>query len=159
MDSLAYASEIQSLMAKKPKSPSRPQYHAPTPSAGERDAKQPAAKKAVLNPRPDAWSGETRGATFLTIGWMLSTLATTVGLVAWLGLMFAVSRGANIPDADYILFYAMFFAMAAGFLTLLLGFFTRRLRHKQAPNSIRRYATIVGMLPWTIYATLFLFSR
>lgn len=146
-------------MSKKPKSPSRPQYHAPTPSAGERDAEQPPAKKAVSKPRPDAWSGETRGATFLTIGWMLSTLATTVGLLAWLGLMFAVSRGAEVPYADYILFYAMLFALAAGFLTLLLGFFTHRLRHKRAPDSIRRFASIVGMLPWTIYATLYLFNR
>ncbi len=146
-------------MSKKSKSPSRPQYHAPTPTAREREAEQSTTKKPVANPRPDAWSGETRGATFLTIGWMLTTLATTVGLLAWLGLMFAVSRGAQIPDADFILFYAMFFTMAAGFLTLLLGFFTQRLRRKRAPDSIRRFATIVGMLPWTIYATLFLFSR
>jgi hypothetical protein len=146
-------------MSKKPKSPSRRQYHSPTPTASERESEQAPANKAVPKPRPDAWSGETRGATFLTIGWMLSTLATTVGLLAWLGLMFAVSRGVEIADADFILFYAMFFAMAAGFLTLLLGFFTQRMRRKRAPDSIRRFATIVGMLPWTIYATLFLFSR
>jgi len=146
-------------MSKKSKSPSRTQYQAPTPSSAEYAAEQPTAKKTVTTARPDAWSGETRGATFLTIGWMLTTIATTVGLLVWLGLMFAVSRGAEVPYAEFILSYAMIFALATGFLTLLLGFFTHRLRRKRAPDSIRRFASIVGMLPWTIYAALFLFSK
>ncbi len=146
-------------MPKKSKSPSRTQYNAPTPSSIERPAEVASTKQARSVARPDPWSGETRGAVFITVGWMLSMIVTVVTLLMWLGLWVADSRGVEIPYASYIMFYAMLAALATGFLTLALGLFAQRVRRKQAPPSIRRFAGIVGVLPWAIYATMFLMSR
>ncbi len=146
-------------MSKKSKSPSRAQYHAPTPSNAEYAAEQPTAKKTVLKARPDAWSGETRGATFLTIGWMLNMLATAGALLACAAIWIALYRGVENEYLPFMLSYGIFFALATGFLTLVLGIIVNRIRNKPAPPSIRRFAGIVGALPWAIYAAMFLMSK
>jgi len=144
-------------MAKKSKAPSRAQYHAPTPSVAV--AQQSLPKKRGAGPRPDAWSGESRGATFLTIGWMFTTLATLLSLFIWLGVWWYIGRGSELPNAGLIMMYTTFFALATGLLTIVLGIIVNRLRNKPAPPSIRRFAGVVGALPWAIYATMYLFSN
>lgn len=146
-------------MSKKPKSPSRAQYHAPVPSTAERAPEQSTAKKAVSKVRPDAWSGETRGTVALTVGWMMTMLATAAALLACGGIWLAMSRGVENESLPYMLSYGIFFALATGLMTLVLGIIVNRLRNKPVPASIRRFAGIVGALPWAIYATMFLFSK
>lgn len=145
-------------MPKKQKKPSRAQYHAPVSTTTERGAEQPTAKKAVSKTRPDAWSGETRGATFFTIGWMFATLATLLSLFIWLGVLWYIS-GSELPNASLILLYVTVLALASGLLTLVLGVVVNRIRNRPAPPSIRRFAGIVGALPWAIYAAMFLFNK
>jgi len=146
-------------MPKKSKSPSRPQYHAPTLTAHERAAEQNSLRKSNTAERPDPWSGESRGAVFLTVGWMFSMLATLLSLFIWLGVWWSIGRGTELPNAPLILLYATVFALATGLLTLVLGVVVNRIRNRPAPPSIRRVAGIVGALPWAIYATMFLFSK
>jgi hypothetical protein len=144
-------------MAKQKKNPGRAQYHAPKIPGNTNEPKQPVVKSSA--PRPDAWSGESRGATFLTIGWMFTTLATLLSLFIWLGVWWYIGRGSELPNAGLIMMYVTFFALATGLLTLVLGIVVNRLRNKPAPPSVRRFAGVVGALPWAIYATMFLFQR
>jgi hypothetical protein len=152
-------------MSKKKKSPSRAQYHAPTLSPIE--LPEPTASKPRLAASRDAWSGESRGAVFLTVGWMFSLLATMLSLLLWLGVWLYVSRYADsFADndrearqfrewANVIWTYATLFALATGLITLVLGVVVNRIRNKPAPASIRRLSGIVGALPWAIYVALF----
>jgi hypothetical protein len=152
-------------MAKKKKKPSRAQYQAPTASTvtapvEERPAPQVAAKKKSRSQvRTNPWNNESRGAMFLTVGWMFATLATVLSLFIWLGVWFYIGRGSDLPNAGLILTYVTFFALATGLITLVLGIVVNRIRNKPAPASIRRFAGIVGALPWAIYASMFLFSK
>jgi hypothetical protein len=146
-------------MAKSKKKSGRAQYHAPTAAAVPAESTSPIAVQRSKAPRPDAWSGETRGATFLTIGWMFSTLATLLSLFIWLGVWWYIGRGSELPNAGLIMMYTTVFALATGLVTVVLGIVVNRLRQRPAPASIRRFASIVGALPWAIYATMFLFSR
>ena len=145
-------------MAKK-KNSGRAQYHAPTPSAVDNPAPTTTSQKSQQSPRPDPWSGESRGAVFLTVGWMFSMLATLLSLFLWLGVWWYIGRGSELPNAGLILLYVMVFALATGLLTLILGVVVNRIRNKPAPPSVRRMAGIVGALPWAIYVTMFLMSR
>jgi hypothetical protein len=113
-------------MAKQKKNSGRAQYHAPKTSGNASEASQSVVKSPA--PRPDAWSGESRGATFLTIGWMFSTLATLLSLFIWLGVWWYIGRGSELPNAGLIMMYVTFFALAAGLLTLVLGVIVNRIR-------------------------------
>lgn len=156
-------------MSKKKKSPTRAQYHAPKISSVA--ATEPVASKPRLA-SPDAWSGESRGAVFLTVGWMFSLLATMLSLLLWLGVWWYNSRSANdlagVPQEEALRFqqwasviwtYATLFALTTGLITLVLGVVVNRIRNKPAPSSIRRLSGIVGALPWAIYVAMFLMSK
>ena len=105
---------------------------------------------------PDA--GESRAAVALTVVWMLTCLATAVGLaVVFLlrGLMvaFPVAAGGDHPLAR-MAGVMLFVSVATGLLCLVFTPLALRVRQTPPPRSITVAAVVIGVLPLVVVAFL-----
>jgi len=99
---------------------------------------------------------ESRAAEAVTIGWMLSMMATIFCLVVYAIVRAVIAFGSGVAGdggavgADAVMFYAdllLFTAMTVGIFSLLLVPIVFRLRRQKPPRGVTRVAITVGVLP------------
>jgi len=112
-----------------------------------RKKKKPSPPVAAA-PSVSGWSGETRAADTVTVGWMLAALTTLVAVLAW-GIAFGYARWVRPDQAQSLgVGYLMIAMLACGALTFALGVIAGQIRRRPAPPTIRRATMLIAALPW-----------
>lgn len=118
-----------------PKSKSKPTKYKPTKSP------RIAQTAAVIRPI------ESRAAEAMTIGWMLSMMATIICLLVYVIVRVVM---ASTDAAEEFVVYAdllLFTAMVIGIVGLILAPVVYRLRVQKPPIGVTRFAVSVSLLP------------
>ena len=98
---------------------------------------------------------EERSAEAATIGWMLTTLATLVGLLCSLGAYLLVRNFAKPPPSLEILPGLLLLVSAlSGLVAASLTPLVVRLRKTQPPTAITRAAVVLGLFPIVLLVVL-----
>ena len=116
-----------------------------------RSGKKKKNTRAIDVDAGDDWTGESRVAVFLTVGWLFTGLTTLLAMIGWIAAMVYVSRQVDADERfDVLMFYLTLVMLVCGACTLILGWAARRTRIKQAPHVVRRVLGVVAALPWAI---------
>ncbi len=98
--------------------------------------------------RPDE-APPSRAAVSVTVGWMLSGMATMVLTVAWGAAHVYVSmQEATAENASLFAGVALFSALVASTLSLALVPAVYRLQPRKPPATITVVAVAIAVLPW-----------
>lgn len=109
-------------------------------------------KRAKLRAKREKYSVETRGAEWITIGWMLAavtTLATELGGLAAFGL------AGDSEAAMLFSRYMMFAAIVIGTISALLTLGVYRIRSVPPPRAVTTVLLIIVLTPLPLWYLLF----
>ena len=94
---------------------------------------------------------ETRGAEFVTVAWMLSTLVTLAALVVagagWLLILLIVDADEITRQTVLLPALLLYLALITGIVCLILSPLAHRVRRVPPPRSVTIVAAVVGTAP------------
>ena len=107
--------------------------------------------RAPKQPR-EKYSQESRGAEWVTIGWLLATMTTLAAETAGL-LAYALSGDSEV--AGVFSRYIFFSAMVIGLIAALQTPFVYRLRNVPPPRGVTIAVLVISLAPLAIWAAIF----